>query len=110
MLGSWLRDRTRRAYVRRPSLRLETLEIRLAPAVGTSYVNDNWAIINDVGPSGLSASDTVRNDNDTLNKGQIVGVFGTDAFSSINTAIANTVSFGTVNVLEGTYAEAVTVN
>jgi fibronectin-binding autotransporter adhesin len=109
MLGSWLCGRARRATVRRPSLSLETLENRLAPAVGISYVNDNWFDVSHPGNT-PAIGDTVRNDNDTLNKGQIVGVFGTDAFSSINTAIANTVQFGTVNVLEGTYAEAVTVN
>jgi hypothetical protein len=110
MLSSWLRGRARRATVRRPSLLVETLENRLAPAVGTSFVNDNWAVITDVGTPGLSAGDTVRNDNDTINPGTIVGVFGTDAFSSINNAVANTVAFGTVNVLEGTYTENVTIN
>ena len=109
MLTFWLRCRTRLS--RRPSLRLESLETRLAPAVGTSYVNDNWVVITDVDTSGtLTAGDTVRNDNDTINPGSVVGVFGTDAFSTINDAIANTVAFGTVTVLEGTYNENVVID
>src|SRR5262245_7362474 len=114
MLASWLRGRAPRRAVRHPvpatAFRLEALEDRLAPAVGTSFVNYNLVVVTDVGTPGLSAGDTVRNDNDTVNPGSVVGVFGTDAFSSINDAITNTVSFGTVNVLEGTYTENVVIN
>src|SRR5271169_2683190 len=101
---------TSRAARARTRLNTESLEDRSVPSVGTSFVDDNWHVITDVGPAGLSVGDTVRNDNDTINRGSVVGVFGTDAFSSINDAIANTATFGIVNVLEGTYTEQVTIN
>lgn len=100
-------SRTRRPA--RGTLQLETLCDRVVPAVGLSTVNDNWVVITDVGTPGLSTGDTVRNDADTIAPGTIIGVLGTDAFTSINDAVTNTVAFGTVRVLEGTYSENVVI-
>ena len=121
----------RRRSAARVGLRLERLEDRLAPAVGLTVVDDNWALIADNDASGsLSLNDTVRNSNDTLNTGTITRVYGVDGFgtvshtnsiffagptavagsATINDAIANTVVSGTVDVLEGTYSETATVN
>ena len=89
---------------------LELLEDRAVPAVGLSVVNDNWAIAADNDHNGfLSFGDTVLNENDSA-PGTVTGTFGVDAFTLINHAIANTDIGGTVNVLEGTYVENVTVN
>jgi len=116
----------KRLFTETARLRLEALEDRLAPAVGLSVVNDNWAFVADNDNSGtLSVGDTVRNNNDTINPGSITRVYGVDGFgtvttgqftgsvpgaATINDAIANTVTGGTVDVLEGTYAQAVTIN
>lgn len=119
---------------RRPAQRLrlvaEVLEDRLAPAVALAYVNDNWNLIQDNGTVGvLDLGDVVRNNNDTINPGGITATYGMNAFGTvtttsimggptgsnalydnINDAIANTNVGGTVNVLEGTYNELVSIN
>src|SRR5262249_5527154 len=120
---------------RRPGplrLRLEQLEDRLAPAVATTFVNDNWNLITDNGAPGvLDAGDEVRNNNDTINPGTVTAILGTSGFgtvtsssvglvsgvpgsvtgaATIHDAITNTAAGGTVNVLEGLYNELVLVD
>jgi hypothetical protein len=105
---------------------LEVLEGREVPAVGLTFVNDNWAFVADNdGSNSVTVGDTIRNDNDTINTGALARIYGVDGFgtvttgsitgsvagaTTINDAIANTVSGGTVEVLEGTYAQRVNVN
>src|SRR5262245_56000983 len=129
MFTSWLRRHVRR--VRCPSLRLEILEDRLAPAVAT-FVDDNWNLIADNGTVGvLDAGDVVRNDNDTINPGTVTATLGTTGFGTVTTSnvgtvtgvpgsvtgaatsndsITNTDVGGTLTVLEGTYTENVVIN
>ena len=110
----------------RTRLNAESLEDRSVPSA-TTFVNDNWHLLLDADNSGtLTAGDIVTNANDT---GTLFGaVYGTTAFgtvtsgvgitgptsvsgdATINDAIANTTTGGTVNVLAGTYAENVVVN
>ncbi|HEX5272873.1 MAG TPA: hypothetical protein VFW33_20385, partial [Gemmataceae bacterium] len=120
------RPRTAPPARRRPPAPLvELLETRLAPAVlaTQTYVDDNWAdVTHPTGP--LTLGDMVRNDNDTIAPGTITATYGSTGFghviisstptslagaATINNAIANTNSGGTVSVLEGTYNEDVTV-
>lgn len=92
-----------------------------------TYVNDNWHLFLDADASGgLSVGDIVINpDAQGPLTGYIYGVqaFGTvtsghgitsptalSGFATINDAIANTQSGGTVTVFAGTYAESVHVN
>jgi hypothetical protein len=108
-------------YRRRPMW--EVLEDRRLLAIS---VNDNWHFVadNDLSSS-LTNGDTVRNDNDIFNPATITATYGTDGFgtvisgaftgtvagsAAINDAIANASMGETVTVLEGAYAEAVTVN
>ena len=106
--------------------RLELLESRNLLSVATSFVDDNWHFVsnNDSNPA-LSFGDTIRNDNDTINPGTITAFYGINGFgtvtggpgpssvagsATINDAIANTDVSGTVNVLEGSYNELVSVS
>lgn len=113
----------------RPAARLapELLEDRAVPAAAT-WVNDSWHLFLDADQSGgLSAGDVVTNGNDP-GTGPLTGYFyGTQAFgtvtsgpgvtapvalpglATINAAVAATDAGGTVNVLPGTYSEAVVV-
>ncbi len=77
----------------------------------TTWVDDNWDILTDLGASGLSNGDIVA-DTGTAEWNTSVPtlVFGVDAFSSINDAIAAVGTAGTTNVLSGQYSEFVTVN
>jgi len=95
--------RTNRGY--RP--RLDVLEDRTVPA--TLYVNDNWSILHDIGPAGLSAGDTVKNSLDVGAK-PVTATFGTNAFANINDAVAAAHAGDTINVLAGNYTGDVTLN
>ena len=106
--------------------RLEYLEERIAPTTTPTNVDDNWAMIVDTAPFGVvSVGDIVQNNNDALNPGTIIATYGVDGFGTITTgpatgsvagsakindAIAGTTAGGTVNILDGTYTEAVNVN
>lgn len=93
----------------RPSFRpeLDSLEDRCVPA--TLLVNDNWFIVNDIGPAGLSAGDTVDS---RLDAGatSVSGTFGTTAFSDINAAVDAAQAGDTVRVLQGDYSGIVTID
>lgn len=69
---------------------------------------DAFEITNDVDPPGLSAGDTVTWLSGSENVEDLV--FGTDAFSSISSALAAVGVGGTVEVGPGTYMEGFTVN
>ncbi|MCS6866920.1 MAG: right-handed parallel beta-helix repeat-containing protein [Gemmataceae bacterium] len=116
-----------RAQLNRCRLNAEWLEDRAVPAQMMTYVNDNWHLFLDADLSGgLSVGDIVINPNaQGPLTGYIYGVqaFGTvtsghgitsptalSGFATINDAIANTQSGGTVTVFEGTYTESVNVN
>lgn len=86
---------------------LDRLEDRNTPS--TLLVNDNWFVVTDVGPAGLSAGDTVDNRLDA-GADSVTGTFGTTAFADINAAIDASVAGDTVRVLEGTYTGNVTVD
>ena len=117
--------RTRKAsYVR-----VESLEERRLLTAAITYVNDNWNLVTDNGTHGvLDAGDIVNNVNDA-GAPLVVATIGTDAFgtvtttstmgdptgaipgaSKINNAIAGTDVGGTVNLLQGTYIETVTIS
>ena len=107
---------------RRPALGLEPLEPRQLLSVNTTFVNDNWRFVSDNDSSAsLTAGDTVDNFSDD-SSGAILKTYGVDAFgtvttgaftgavlgaATINDAIANTDSGGTVQLLAGTYIENV---
>jgi hypothetical protein len=106
--------------------RMESLEDRAVPSVASTFVNDNWDFFNDAdGSNSLTVGDFVRNSNDSAYPGTtIIARYGLIAFgtvttgtytgtvagaATINDAIANTNTDGTVNVLEGTYSEQVNI-
>jgi hypothetical protein len=85
-------------------LGIESLEERRVLAANV-WVNDSWIITNNVGSSGLSPGDTVASSiaaGDTFVNNLI---FGTDAFSNLQSAISSgAVTDGTtIHVLKGTY-------
>ena len=89
---------------RRPSSRphdIDPLEPRrlLASVV---YVNDDWTIIADTAPPGLSPGDTVSDPASSISN----KTFAQDAFASIAAAIASVDPNGAVNLLPGTYQES----
>src|SRR5262245_43368262 len=106
-----LSRRPARSNSRRARPRPAALQDRLAPAVGLTVVNDNWAFVADNDHSNsVTVGDTVRNDNDTINAGALTRVYGVDGFgavtsgsftgsvagaATINDAIANTITGGT---------------
>lgn len=70
--------------------------------VAESWVDDNWTITTDIGPTGLSLGDTVED-------GSVTGkIFGVTAFDSIQDAIDATTT--KVNVLAGAYTENLTID
>jgi fibronectin-binding autotransporter adhesin len=73
--------------------------VTLGPAV--VYVDDNWA--------GFNPGDPIA-DADPVAPGNQPATFGTDAFSSVMTALANVGGNGTIIVNDGIYNEAVAVN
>ena len=88
--------------------RFEQLEGRQMLSA-TVWVNDNWHVVTDVGPVGLSTGDTVDNINET-SPATITGkTFGTDAFATIQTGVNAASSGDTVLVVSGTYTEDVRV-
>jgi len=87
--------------------RLDVLEDRTVPA--TLYVNDNWSLIHDIGPAGLSVGDTVNNSLD-VGAHRVTATFGTNAFANINDALAAAHTGDTIDVLAGNYTGNVTVN
>ncbi len=108
----------------RPRPRLEQLEDRLTPSSNVTFVNDNWVDLsrNSGAPQ---IGDIIQNLDDTINPGGVTASYGVTGFgtvivgstpgtapgaATIDDAIANTNTGGTVNVLEGTYNEQVTVN
>jgi len=90
-----------------------------------AYVDDNWSFLADNDSSGdLSVGDTVTNANDSIDPSGVTATYGVNGFgnvtsglytgslpgsATINDAITGTAS-GTVNVLEGTYQEQVTID
>src|SRR5262245_23692982 len=110
------RNKRRLARAIGPCVRdIEQLENRRLLAASV-YVGENLAsdftITNDTAPAGLSAGDTVTwNPGGTQHpQGAVPGlIFGTDAFTSINAAIAAVDTGGTVYVEAGTYNENVVV-
>ena len=89
---------------RRPSSRphdIDPLEPRrlLASVV---YVNDDWTIIADTAPPGLSPGDTVSDHASSISNKTLAQ----NAFASIASAIASVDPNGTVNLLPGTYQES----
>jgi hypothetical protein len=90
----------------RRRLRPEPLESRRLLAA-TTYVNDAWVLVSDPDANGLDAGDTVSTTEDA---GDVTYTFGTDAFTSIDDAIAAVDAGGTVKVFAGDYAGNVTVN
>src|SRR5437870_4455341 len=78
---------TRKANVFHKKIRMnfDTLEDRVTPAATPTFVNDNWALITDNSPTGLSVGDIVRNDNDTFLPGTITKTYGVDAFGKVTT-------------------------
>ena len=111
------------------ALRMETLEPRQLLSVNTTTVNDNWRLTVDNDMSGtLTVGDTVDSFNDD-GIGTVTGSYGVNAFgtvtssqiagtftgsltgaATINDAIANTSSGGTVRILAGTYTESVSTS
>src|SRR5262249_2781360 len=109
----------------RARLNAEQLEDRAVPAAIT-YINDNWNLVSDVDGSGtLTVGDIVDNANDP-GAGPFVGyVYGTQAFgtvtsgpgisgptsvtgfATINDAITNTDTGGTVELFDGRYTESI---
>ena len=87
-------------------LRVEELERRDTPTpmASTLYVNDNWV---DVNGGSLVAGDTVTS---TEPGAPVSAIFGTNAFKTINSAIAAATPYATVQVLQGTYTENVTID
>jgi len=107
-LRSWFSSRPTSDRKRaRARLGVDLLEARAVPA--TLLVNDNWYIVHDTGPAGLSAGDKVDNRNDA-GAARVSGTFGTNAFSDINAAVDAASSGDTVRVLQGTYTGTVTVD
>lgn len=86
--------------------RLELLEDRTVPA--TLFVNDNWVIVTDVGPAGLSTGDTVNNSADA-GAAPVSATFDANAFASVNASIAAASNGDTIEVLQGAYTENVVV-
>ena len=104
----------------RAALRMETLEPRQLLSVNTTTVNDNWRLTVDNDLSGtLTVGDSVDNFNDG-GVSPVTGSYGVDAFgtvsssqvagtftgsltgaATINDAIANTSSGGTVRISPG---------
>ncbi len=92
-----------------PSLVVEALEPRIAPA--TLYVgkSGNYTITTDVGPAGLSAGDTVTW---SPGVGTVFGasipnlIFGTNAFQTISDALNAATSGDTIDISAGTFSES----
>src|SRR5581483_9070687 len=82
----------------------QTFNITVSSLNANTYVNDNWKITNDVGPSGLSLGDTVVTQGGDTNVGS--HTYGIDAFSTIANGITFTSPGGTVHIVEGNYNEA----
>jgi hypothetical protein len=97
----------RSAKQRERKLVLQTLERR--QMLATVYVNDNWHIANDTGPTGLSTGDMVDNSSDP-GAPTITAAFGSTAFSDIEAAIAAAANGDTISVLAGSYAGDIEVN
>lgn len=106
-LRNWFVKKAQPKPYLRSKLRLEMLEDRTVPT--TLFVNDNWVIATDVSPAGLSAGDTVDNSADA-GASHVSATFGTNAFSTINSAITAAGNGDTIEVLQGNYTENVVVN
>jgi parallel beta-helix repeat protein len=103
--GGALRNSTNSPVAQPVTVNLST--VSTPPA--TVWVDDNWDITSDVGPAGLSAGDVVADSSDWTTS--LNGfIFGVNAFSNVNDAIAAVAVGGTVNVLSGTYVQNVIIN
>jgi hypothetical protein len=105
-----------------PASRLEARRVRFEPLedrkmlAATVYHNDNWVNVSDPG-NPVEMFDVVVNSADTINTGGVVGVYGSDAFGTVDgtslpgakliyDALVATDSGGQLNILEGTYTES----
>uniref|UniRef100_UPI0030D83D28 beta strand repeat-containing protein n=1 Tax=uncultured Gimesia sp. TaxID=1678688 RepID=UPI0030D83D28 len=100
------RSRDRRAMRRRwltaKSNQISTAEVlEDRTLLTTFFVDDDF--------SGLTNGDAIV-DIDPETMGDQAGVFGTDAFATIQAAVTAAVAGDTINIADGTYAEDVTVN
>src|SRR5689334_18258167 len=84
---------------------IQSLEQRRLLAA-TVYVNDNWQIVTDTGPAGLSSGDTVQSNPSSGDVNVGTHTYGTDAFQTVSDGVTNVSSGGTVNVLNGNYSES----
>src|SRR5437870_13468075 len=88
--GENLLDKRRRLQ-RRYQPQVETLEDRVLPTVGLSFVNDNWHLRTDSDSSGtLTAGDIVDNRNDGGGTGNLVATYGNgfNAFGTVTSGVA----------------------
>lgn len=104
-------------------LSIESLEERRLLTVSTAFFDDQWALVTDNAPTGLSVGDLVNNG--ISGNGSIAAVYGQDAFGSviidetpeslagaatINDAIDNTSSGGTTRIIHAASSAAVDVD
>jgi len=84
---------------------LERLESRRLLSAAQTFVNDNWQIVTDTTPAGLSAGDTVQSGAPgDVNVG--VHTYGSDAFQTVADGVNNVTSGGSVSLLKGVYTES----
>ena len=91
------------------ALLLEPLEMRRMLSTTPVYLNDNWAIVTDNGAAGLDNGDIVSNTGAGDDGTVLLKTFGTNAFNTLNSALAGVSTGGTINVLDGSYTGGVAV-
>ncbi|MBA3481995.1 MAG: right-handed parallel beta-helix repeat-containing protein, partial [Pirellulales bacterium] len=74
------------------------------------WVDNDWVVIVDIGPAGLSQGDTVASDADDGDAIVAGKFFGYDAYSSLTDSLAAVAANGTIHVLAGSFTGALNIN
>ncbi|BBO36057.1 right-handed parallel beta-helix repeat-containing protein [Lacipirellula parvula] len=74
------------------------------------WVDNDWVILVDVGPAGLSPGDLVESDSDDGDNFVTGKYFAYNAYDSVTAALAGVSSGGKINILAGTFSGALNIN